>query len=286
MNGSPTSGPPASVRRVPGSPAIAFDRQGSGPPVVFLHGVGGNRTNWAGQLAALSDEFTAMAIDQRGYGDSDDFEPPLHFADVGDDLARVLDHLGVATAHLVGISMGGRVLLETWRSHAARFATLTLCSVFPSFASTLTAEAREEYVARRREPLLAGKTPADIAPSLAERLTAPGTAPEIVAELAASIAALRVDPYLATVEAATKFDASDVLATIDVPTLLIYGDQDPLTPPGIGEDAHRRISGSSLEILAGIGHLVNLEAPERFNAILSEFLRRHAAVAAFAADRV
>jgi len=266
---------------VPGDPAIAFDRVGEGPPVVFLHGVGGNRRNWSAQLGALAPRYTTIALDQRGYGDSDDFQNPLDFADVASDLARVLDHLHIQRAHLVGLSMGGRVLLEAWRAHADRFATLTLCSVFPSFAKTLSAQAREEYVARRRDPLVAGVTPAEIAPSLAERLTAPGTSAEIRAELEESIAALRVTPYLATVEAATRFDASDVPATVDVPTLLIYGDQDPLTPPGVGEDVHAQIVDSRLEVMAGIGHLVNLEARHAFNALLHTFLGEHADRATF-----
>ena len=101
---------------IPGSPRIAVDHEGTGPLSIFLHGIGGNRTNWHDQLAVVGAHFHAVAWDARGYGASDDYDGALDFGDFAVDLARVIDHFGVARAHLVGLSMGG---LSRWISPRA-----------------------------------------------------------------------------------------------------------------------------------------------------------------------
>src|SRR5260370_26636671 len=92
---------------IPGPPRIAVDRCGAGPLVIFMHGIGGNRSNWHDQLPEFGSHFHAVAWDGRGYGASDDYEGPLDFSDFGRDLARLLTHFGAARAHGVGLSMGG-----------------------------------------------------------------------------------------------------------------------------------------------------------------------------------
>ena len=94
------------------SPRIAVDHIGSGPLVICLHGIGGNRTNWHDQLRAFSSHFHAAAWDARGYGESDDYEGPLDFADFSRDLLRVLDFFAAQRAHLVGLSMGGLIAMD------------------------------------------------------------------------------------------------------------------------------------------------------------------------------
>jgi len=131
-------------------PRLAVDRTGEGPLVVFLHGIGGNRTNWRDQVGAFTAHYTAAAWDARGYGASDDYAGPLAFDDFAADLRRVLDHYGVRRAHLVGLSMGGRIAMRFYFLHPPRVATLTLCDTHRGFAS-LTAEQRTEYVRLRRE---------------------------------------------------------------------------------------------------------------------------------------
>ncbi|MGH7966696.1 MAG: alpha/beta fold hydrolase, partial [Candidatus Binatia bacterium] len=93
-------------RQTDGPVSIAYDIEGSGPLIVFLHGIGGNRTNWQAQLAHFGVRFCAVAWDARGYGASDDSPQTLQFSDYADDLVRLLDHLKAERAHLVGLSMG------------------------------------------------------------------------------------------------------------------------------------------------------------------------------------
>src|SRR5690606_35205534 len=118
---------------VPGSPRLAYDAAGRGECVVFLHGIGGNRSNWTGQLAALAPRYRAVAWDARGYGASDDYEGALDFADFSTDLGRLLDHLAAPAAHLVGLSMGGRIALDFYERAPARVKSLVLCDTFPGY---------------------------------------------------------------------------------------------------------------------------------------------------------
>ena len=112
---------------VPGEPPIACDvaRGGAagGPTLVFLHGIGGNASNWADQLAYFAPRFRAVAWDARGYGGSGGKDADFH--DFADDLARVVRHFG-GPAHVVGLSMGGRVALDAWSRTPELIASLTL----------------------------------------------------------------------------------------------------------------------------------------------------------------
>lgn len=268
---------------VPGPPELALDvarpRSGSAasgpnPPVVFLHGIGGNRTNWTRQLEALGDRFWAMAWDARGYGDSADVDGPRQFTDFAQDLARTLDHLKIERAHLVGLSMGARILMTFFPRYRERVETLTLCDCFGGYRA-MSGERRREFLELREKPLLSGKTFADLAPRLVDSLVSP-TCPESVrAELHASIVALRVEPYLKTLRATTMFDETGSLATIDVPVQLIFGADDRLTPPANGDKMVDAIPDARLAIIPGAGHLSNLEAPVEFNRILTAFLAAH-----------
>src|SRR5690348_8176396 len=154
---------------IPGTPRIAVDEVGAGALVVFMHGIGGNRSNWRDQLPAFAAGYHAVAWDGRGYGDSDDYEGPLDFGDFASDLLRVIDHFGAPRAHLVGLSMGGVIALDFHSRYRSRVASLTLCDTMPGF-SHFSEEQRAEFIRLRQEPLLAGKEPRDIAPMVARTL--------------------------------------------------------------------------------------------------------------------
>jgi 3-oxoadipate enol-lactonase len=266
--------------RIFGAPEIACDLVGDGPPVVFLHGIGGNRTNWARQQRALEDEFTTIAWDARGYGDSADVPGERRFTHFADDLVRLLDQQNIEKAHLVGLSMGARILLTFFPLHAERVATLTLCDCFYGF-NAMSDEKRRDFMALRETPLREGKTFADLAPALVESLVAPNCPPEIAAELFDSIVLLRVEPYLKTLRATTVFDALAAMDEINVPVQLIFGEHDRLSPPTIGEEMVELIADARLSVLEGAGHLSNLERPTQFNDTLRSFLAPRATFASY-----
>lgn len=236
---------------------------GSGPLLVFLHGIGGHRAHWAAQVEFFSPSFTAAAWDARGYGDSDDYAGPLRFDAFSSDLLRVLEHLKSASAHLVGLSMGGRIARNFALQHPRRVRTLTLANTSPGF-DALTSEEVERFVEERR------RRKADDASRLLGSRAHPGA----LAALHASFAALRRESYLKTLEASVSQDRAAPLEAIAVPTLVIAGDEDTVYPPQLSQGMAARIPGAELVVLEGCGHLSNLEQPARFNAVLLDFLSR------------
>jgi len=259
---------------VPGNPRIAYEAVGAGPTVVFMHGIGGNRSNWREQLDALAPQFRAVAWDARGYGDSDDYEGPLAFPMFAADLLRLLDHLAVPQAHLVGLSMGGRIALDFYETHPTRVASLVLCDTFPGYDASITAEQHEKFIASRKKPLIEdGKEPRDIAPMVAPTLLSKGATPASLQRLVDSMTILHKESYIKAIEAMTRYEPVARLTDIRVPTLVVCGDEDTLTPPTIARDMAQKIPDARLAILERAGHLSNIEQPAAFNAVLLGFLR-------------
>ena len=260
---------------VDGAPRLALDRMGDGPFLLFLHGIGGGRANWRGQLPVFARRFHAAAWDARGYGLSDDYDGPLAFGDFADDAIRVLDRFGVGRAHLCGLSMGGRIAQEFAARHPDRVATLVLCDTMSGFDASLTPAQREDFVRLRLEPLRRGKEPKDIAASVVRTLVGPDADPAVVDHAVETMAALRKPSYVKTVEASTHWDRTADLARIEAPTLLVYGEHDELTSPEIGRRLAARIPGARLAIVEGAGHLTNIERPAAFNRAVLDFLLAH-----------
>lgn len=257
---------------VPGAPQLAYDVAGSGDSLVCLHGIGGNRRNWTAQLQALADVCRVIAWDARGYGDSDDYSGPLAFTDFAADLLRLLDHLEIERAHLCGLSMGGRIVLDFYERHADRVRSLILVDTFPGFDASFTREGRERFVRERRQPLLEGKEPADIAPAVARTLVSPAAAPAVVQELIDSISMLHKESYIKAIEALTMYLPVTDVGIIKVPVQIIVGADDKLTPPAISRKMAAAITDARLLEIPHAGHLSNLEAPAVFNACVREFL--------------
>lgn len=255
---------------VEGAPRLALSVAGSGPLVLLLHGIGGNRHNWAAQLGPVAAAgFTAAAWDARGYGNSDD-TGGLAFNDFVGDVGRVLDHFGAAQAHLVGLSMGGRIALVFAGRHPERVASLTLAD---TSAGAAPDPARVElFLAKRLRPLMDGATIADIAPALVDELAGPSASPEARAALFESHVALRRESYMATLRAATAFADWPAFEAIAVPTLVLVGSEDRIAPPALARAMAAAIPGARLAVIEGAGHVSNVEAPGAFSAAVLAFL--------------
>lgn len=259
------------MEHVGGDPRIAFERRGSGAPVVFLHGIGGNHRNWAAQLDALAATHMAVAWDARGYGHSDG--AVADFTDFADDLVRLIDHLDAGPAHIVGLSMGGRIALDCWNRHRGLVRSLTLADTSAGSAEVAAPEKVAAFLALRLRPLLEeGKSPADIAESIVAAIAGPTITPAQRAALLDSHRRLRTDGYVAAMRAVTGFTAFPDLAAIDVPTLVICGARDRVAPPDHARRMAAAIRGARLAIIEGAGHISNIEAPAEFNAALAAFL--------------
>jgi 3-oxoadipate enol-lactonase len=243
------------------APRIALDVHGTGPLVVFLHGIGGNRHHWRHQLPVFATRFKAAAWDARGYGDSDDYEGNLKFDDFTSDLLRVLDHFKQHKAHLVGLSMGGRIARNFALRHPDRVAKLVLANTTPGF-DALTPDQVKNFVEERKN-----RTPESI-----KRLISQHARPGAYEELLESFKALRQPSYLKTLEASVTQDRAAPIERIRVPTLIVTSDEDKVYPPTIARGMAKRIPDSRLAVISGAGHLSNLEQPGQFNEVVLRFL--------------
>jgi 3-oxoadipate enol-lactonase len=257
--------------RIGPAPFIAVDHAGSGLLVLFMHGIGGNRTNWHDQLPVFAQHFQAAAWDARGYGLSDDYDGPLAFGSYADDVIRVLDHFGAARAHLVGLSMGGRIAMDVAERYPDRLASLTLCNTSRGFAH-FTEEAKREFIRIRKEPLVSGKEPRDIAPVVARTLVGPNASPAAYQRLVDSMSALHKESYIKSIEAMVMHRGADHLPDIRVPTHVVCGTEDRLTTPDMARGIAGQIPGARLTLLADAGHLSNIEQPAAFNDAVLGFL--------------
>jgi len=235
---------------------------GRGPLVLFLHGIGGDRRHWRFQMEVFSRQYTAAAWDARGYGGSDDYQGALDFSDFTRDVVRVIDHFRRDKAHLVGLSMGGRIARNVALAHPERVASLTLANSSPGF-DALSADEVRRFVAERTAR----------SPESLRRLLGSKTQPGAYEALLESFSALRQESYLKTLEASVAQDRAAPLEAIRAPTLVVTGSEDRVYPPALARDMARRIPGARLVEIEGAGHLTNLEQPGRFNQAVLEFLK-------------
>ena len=212
-----------------------------------------------------------MAWDAPGCGGS--FDPPadLGIAGYAACLAIFIHELGLERPHVLGLSFGSIVALELFRHHPELPRSLVLASAYAGWAGSLPPDVVE---ARRTGWLRdAGRPAGEVVADFSATLFTESVPAAVVDEALAVIRAFRPAGLRAVANASADADLRDVLPTIDVPTLLLYGDADKRSPVSVGEALHEQIRGSELVVVPGPGHVINLEAPERFNEEVRSFLR-------------
>jgi len=263
------------TERILENPTLCIDHAGEGEFVILMHGIGGNRTNWTEQVKVLSEHFHIIALDARGYGGSDDYNGELDFNEFAHDLVRVLDHFGIEKAHVGGLSMGGRISQVFYDLYPERVKTLSLIATFTSF-DDFSASEKQKFMDLRLRPLVEdGKDVQDIAPVVAKTLVGPHATKEQFQQLVESMSNLHKESYIKTLRATTIFDQKKALEKIRVPTLLVFGEDDSLTRPEIGEEMASKIQDCEYTMIPRAGHLINLEQPELFNQKLLSFLLKY-----------
>ncbi len=251
---------------------IEWRERGIGDAVLFVHGFPLNSAMWGPQLAALPAGWRGIAPDLRGFGASEPGDAGVYRMDLlADDLAALLDRLGIERTVLCGLSMGGYIAFEFWRRHEDRVRALVLSDTRAGADST---EARDARRALAQQALALG-TGAVVTPML-PRLLSPATMrkkPGVVAMVRAMMEETAAETMArALLGMAERADAEPLLRTIDVPVLVLWGEHDVITNRGQGEWLARGIRGARLELIPGAGHLPNLEEPEEFNSALNHFL--------------
>ena len=251
---------------------IAYQRAGTGPPLVLLHGMGLDSQEWRRQLDELSDEFTVLAWDTPGSGHSSDPPGSFRHPDYADCLAAFIKALGLERPHVLGLSFGGGLALELYGQHPTIPRTLVLASAYAGWAGSLPRDVVEQRLQQMLR--LTEQPPDQLVRAFLPTLFTESAPPEAVDEVAAIVSGFHPAGLRTWVRAFAEADLREVLPRINVPTLLLYGDKDVRSPLNVAEDLHAQIPGSRLAVIPGVGHLCDVEAPERFNAEVRRFLRQ------------
>jgi pimeloyl-ACP methyl ester carboxylesterase len=239
---------------------LHYETAGAGPPLVLLHGIGSNSKSWKRQLAGLSTQFEVIAWDAPGYGQSSDpprIQPSMSF--YAESLRRLLDSLGLDKVFLLGHSTGGVIAQEFYR-------------LFPGYVRALiladTRNVRSKAGLEERLKSIRTMTPAQLAAQRAPMLLSRSAPPDLVREVVSIMSEVRLAGYEFAALALAESDTRDVVRSAGVPTLLIWGAEDEITP------LWQEIPGNvQLKVIADAGHLCYIEQPEKFNEIVRQFLR-------------
>lgn len=245
-----------------------FEERGSGSAVVLLHGFTIDRRMWGPQIESLSSGFRVITPDARGHGLSGAPRTGYSRADRVEDVREIADSLSIDRIHLVGLSMGGSTAIGFALTYRDRLTSLTLVSSgaagydIGKKIERLDRLARDSGIEAARATWLKwtmawyNKDQAEIAQLMKTMISEHS-------------GAVWRDPQRGKYAREIDLDRVD---RIDVPTLIVTGSEDKVFA-GLGEKLQARMQRSRLEVLDGVGHMVNLEAPERFNRICLQFLR-------------
>lgn len=251
---------------------MAFTDTGIGRPLVLLHGYPFNRTLWDEQVSALTNRYRVIVPDLRGFGDSEASAVPATMDLMAQDIARLLDHLEISQAVIGGLSMGGYVVLAFYKQFPSRVRGLVLAN---TRAQADSEEAKQTRVQQAEKALTEGM--AGIADSMLSKLLTPETVskrPEIVKRVRDMMLRTKPEGAAAALQGmAERDDQTQLLPQITVPSLILVGSEDPITPVADGEKMHRAIAGSRLVVIEKASHVSNIEQSEQFNQELERFLR-------------
>ncbi len=253
--------------------SLAYDDHGAGWPLIFLHAFPLQRSMWEGEMAALlpRGRYRLVALDWRGFGESETSEDVSTMELFADDVAGLMDTLGMQDAILCGLSMGGYAAFAFLRKYPRRLKGLILADTRPG-ADAPEARANRESVARLVETEGTGA----VADLQLPRLISEETRlyhPDVEARIRQMIDSATPQGIASAARGmALRADSSDLLAAISVPALVIVGEQDAITPPAIAQEYAARIPNAQLITIPHAGHLSNLEQPEAFLQAISAFL--------------
>ena len=250
-----------------GDTTFVYQVRGAGPLAMFVHGFPLDHRLWLDQIEALKDLRLCVAPDLRGSGGSDPLSGGLTMETMADDLAGLIEGLGHSSADLVSLSMGGYAALALWERHPERVRSLVLMDT-RSGADSDAARAGRREMAERVADEGVGALVAD----LQKALLSPNAGLTSRVRLRGMIEATPAESVVAALEGmARRADRTDMLSSITVPTLVMVGEEDGLTPPEVGEHMAQLIPGAELAVIPGSGHLPPIETPPAVNQALRAF---------------
>jgi 3-oxoadipate enol-lactonase len=265
------------MERIPAHQVKSDDAQiwyrliGDGPPVVLLHPFPVNHEFWLPIVDALATRYRLILPDLRGHGDSEIGDGPATMAKHASDIARVMDVAQAERAPLIGVSIGGYAIFEFWRRFRNRASALVLCNTKApadnADARAARMQAAGDVLDRGTEPFfegmlqkVLGRSTREARPDLAEgaiRMMRK-MSPQNVAQVQRGMA--------------ERPDSIETLKTINVPTLVVTGDEDPMTGVNEAELMHQHIAGSQVKVISKAGHYSAWEQPQQAGRMFRQFL--------------
>lgn len=244
---------------------IGYEEAGTGEaaPIIFLHGVGSDKSVWRSQLAHFGKTRRAVAFDFPGYGESDPAPEGTSRDDYASAVISAMHELGIDRAHICGLSLGGVVAIAINHSDANRCASLIL-------ADTFAVHPQGDAIYERA--MTASENLRSMAEARVDMLLAQPAAPRVRREVVETMS--RIDPqaYCIGAEAVWLADQRDRAKQIRVPTLVIVGDQDLITPPELSDELAGLVPNARIQVIEDAGHISNLERPVEFDQAVDQFI--------------
>ena len=251
---------------------IAYWREGTGPPIVWIQGLNADHTAWASQVAAFRDGYDCIALDNRDVGQSWRATTPYTIAEMAEDVRAVLDDAAVLDAHVVGLSMGGVIAQELALRYPEWVRSLVLVSTFARPDPRLMAIMEAWRVIY---PVLG---PSDFARQSWPWLFSwrfferPNALRNLQRYAENAPHPQEPEAFVRQIDAQAGQDRRERLGALRVPTLVIAGAEDALVPPYLGRELAEHIPDAQYAELPGVGHSANLEGRGEFNRVVREFL--------------
>jgi pimeloyl-ACP methyl ester carboxylesterase len=258
---------------------LAYEQAGHGVPVIFVHEFAGDLRSWEPQLRHFARRYHCIAYNARGYPPSDVPPAPEAYSQdrAADDIAGVLDHLGIASAHVVGLSMGGFATLHFGFRHPGRARSLTVAGcgygADPDRRAAFHGECDAVMAFIAEHGMTAFAERYALGPSRVQFQTKdPRGFAEFIRQLADHSALGSINTQRGVQRARPSlYDLAERMVALTVPTLIVTGDEDwPCLQPGLLMKRH--IATAALAVMPNCGHAINLEDPDGFNRIVGDFL--------------
>jgi pimeloyl-ACP methyl ester carboxylesterase len=249
--------------------SVAYRCAGEGPPLVLLHGFLSDSRCWRPQLTHLSDRFRVVAWDAPGAGSS--YDPPEQFTttDWARCLAGFLDVVDIERAQVLGLSWGGILAQEFYRLHPERVLALVLCDTYAGWKGSLPESVCQKRLERcYRDSYL---PPEDFVERWIPEFFAEAASLDLKEEMSAVVSEYHPLGFRLMAKSSADTDTTDLLPDIEVPTLLVWGDDDRRSPIDIAQQFRDAIPEAELAVIANAGHVSNMEQPEEFDAQVRRF---------------
>lgn len=248
---------------------MSYERAGDGPALVLLHGFTHDSRAWRPQLESLSDQFTVIAWDAPGAGQSSDPPETFGIGDWADCLAAFLRAAKVERAHVLGLSWGGILAQEFYRRHSAQVRSLVLADTYAGWKGSLPEPIPKERLAACLRD--ASLPPSEFVSRYLTGMFSESATQDVREELATIMSEFHPGGFRLMATTSANADTRNLLPDINVPTLLIWGDADARSPITVAHQLHDAIPGARLAIIPGAGHVSNLEQPALFDAEVRNF---------------